>query len=77
MPERCWLGFDEETKRRLRADLEARGMGPIRRENCRCGRYVVAENVGGKWMPRTHYVPSLYKSRHRTGDTDPLLRHGT
>ena len=68
MPERCRLGFDEETKRRLRADLEARGMGPIRQENCQCGRNVVAENVGGEWLPRTHYLPSHYKSRKRTGD---------
>jgi len=32
MPGRCRLGFDEETKRRLRADYAERGRGPIRQE---------------------------------------------
>jgi hypothetical protein len=62
MREQCRLGFDADTKQRLRADYADRGRGPIRKENCQCGRLVVAESVGGKWMPRTHYPPSPYKS---------------
>jgi hypothetical protein len=58
MPDRCLLGFDEETKRRLRADYAERGRGPIRKENCQCGRPVVAESIGGVWLPRPHYPPS-------------------
>ena len=57
MPGRCQLGFDEETKRMLRADYAARGRGPIRQENCQCGRLVVAESLGGVWMPRPHHPP--------------------
>ena len=59
---RCLLGFDEETKMRLKADYAERGRGPIRRENCQCGRLVVAESIGGAWLPRPHHPPSLYKS---------------
>jgi hypothetical protein len=65
---RCRLGFDEETKRRLSADYAERGRGPIRQENCRCGRLVVAESIGGAWLPRPHYPPSPYKSRKKLGD---------
>lgn len=68
MPRRCLLGFDEETKRRLRADYAERGRGPIREENCQCGRLVVAESIGGAWMPRPHYPPNTYKTSKRTGD---------
>ena len=68
MPGRCRLGFDEEKKRMLRADYAARGRGPIRQENCQCGRLVVAESIGGVWLPRPHYRPSPYKSSKRTGD---------
>jgi hypothetical protein len=67
MPERCLLGFDEETKRRLRADYAERGRGPIRQENCQCGRPVVAESIGGMWLPRPHYPPSPTKAAKTTG----------
>ena len=64
MPDRCLLGFDQETKLRLGADYAERGRGPTRQENCRCGRLVIAESIGGKWLPRTHYpLPSASKIR--------------
>ena len=68
MRKQCRLGFDEDTTQRLQADYAERGRGPIRKENCQCGSLVVAESVGGKWMPRTHYPPSLYKTSKGTGD---------
>ena len=64
---RCRLGFDEETKRRLRADYAERGRGPIRQEKCQCGRLVVAESIGGVWLPRPHYPPSPTKAAKTTG----------
>jgi len=67
---RCRLGFDEETKLRLKADYAERGRGPIRQENCQCGRLVVAESIGGVWLPRPHYPPSLYKSAKRMNPSD-------
>lgn len=67
---RCRLGFDEGTKLRLKADYAERGRGPIRQENCQCGRLVVAESIGGAWLPRPHYPPSLYKSGKRMNPSD-------